>query len=451
VHEHPVVLKITDDRRRSRLTVFFRLFLAIPHFIWWALWSIFVFLLAIVAWFVALFTGRLPGSIHRLFCSYIRYTTHLLGYLLLVANPYPEFTGGTSDPYPVDVRLPEPEGLSRWKVLFRLILAIPALLISAVTGGGFGGSFSRGNNGRTAGGQVTGLAEATAILGWFASVATGRMPPGLRDAGGFSIGYRAQLLAYLLLVTDRYPNSDPHVMLAGVEAPPVHPVHLEGDSSDLRRSRVTVFFRLPLVIPHLVWLGLWSVLALLAAILQWFVTLFAGRPARVFHRFLSSFVRYVFHVYAFGTLAANPFPAFTGKPGIYPLDLVLPEPARQNRWKTFFRLVLAIPAFLVDGALGAALFTAAVLTWFAALATGKAPEGLRNISAWALRYGGQLNAYLFLITDAYPHSSPLEGAEPEPGEGASPEPPESAAPELPEDTGPAPVEPTEPPPPDPGA
>ena len=45
-----------------------------------------------------------------------------------------------------------------------------------------------------------------------------------------------------------------------------------------------------------------------------------------------------------------------------------------------------------------------------ALATGSAPWGLRNFSAYALRYAAQLNAYGYLITGAYPHASPLEGA-----------------------------------------
>ena len=61
-----------------------------------------------------------------------------------------------------------------------------------------------------------------------------------------------------------------------------------GDPEDLRRSRVTVFFRLPLAVPHIVWLALWTVLAVIAAILNWFVTLFAGRPAASLHRFLSA-------------------------------------------------------------------------------------------------------------------------------------------------------------------
>ena len=48
---------MTDDLRRSRLTVFFRLFLAIPHFIWFGLWSFAVIVVAIVGWVAALITG----------------------------------------------------------------------------------------------------------------------------------------------------------------------------------------------------------------------------------------------------------------------------------------------------------------------------------------------------------------------------------------------------------
>ena len=98
------------------------------------------------------------------------------------------------------------------------------------------------------------LVAVSAFLGWFASLATGGMPRGLRDAGAYALGYRAQASAYLLLVTGRYPNSDPHGDARGLEPPPLHPVRLVGDAHDLRRSRVTVFFRLPLAFPHIVWL-----------------------------------------------------------------------------------------------------------------------------------------------------------------------------------------------------
>src|SRR5262249_46456470 len=223
------------------------------------------------------------------------------------------------------------------------------------------------------------------------------MPKGLRDAGAYGVGYGVQTLAYFLLITDRYPNADPTAVLDDVERPPEHPVHLVGDAHDLRRSRLTVFFRLLLALPHIVWLLLWSIAALVVVIITWFATLFTGQPPRTLHAFLSRYVRYQLHVTAFLYLAANPFPAFDGSEGRYPPDLVLPPPARQNRWVTGFRIVLAIPAIIVNSALGWALLICAVYTWFVALARGSAPWGLRNLMAYGLRYAAQMYAYLYLI------------------------------------------------------
>jgi hypothetical protein len=239
------------------------------------------------------------------------------------------------------------------------------------------------------------------------------MPKGLRDAGAYSIGYSAQAAAYFLLVTDRYPNADPTEMLWTVtDRPPRHPVRVVGDPYDLRRSRLTVFFRLLLALPHIVWLVLWGIVVFFAAVVQWFVTLIRGTPASGLHSFIVTYIRYRLHVTAFLLLVANPFPGFAGTQGTYPLDLEAEGPQRQNRWKTGFRLVLAIPAFIVDTALSGALVTSAFLMWFYALVKGSAPWGLRNLSVYALRYDAQTNAYLYLVTDRYPHASPLEGENP---------------------------------------
>ena len=99
---HPIRVVVEDDLRRSRLTVFFRLILAIPHLIWFVLWSIAVFFAAILAWFIVLATAQLPQAFHRFFSAYVRYSTHLHAYLYLAANDYPGFVGEAGD-YPVDV------------------------------------------------------------------------------------------------------------------------------------------------------------------------------------------------------------------------------------------------------------------------------------------------------------------------------------------------------------
>ena len=110
--DHPVQLSVADDLVRSRLTVFFRILLAIPHFIWIVLWSVGVFFAVIIAWFAALFTGRLPQGLHDFLGMYVRYATHLGAYIGLAANPYPGFTGAPG--YPIDVSIPERQGQPRW-------------------------------------------------------------------------------------------------------------------------------------------------------------------------------------------------------------------------------------------------------------------------------------------------------------------------------------------------
>jgi len=49
-----------------------------------------------------------------------------------------------------------------------------------------------------------------------------------------------------------------------------------------------------------------------------------------------------------------------------------------------------------------------VLVWFACLARGRAPHGMRDLFAYGLRYAAQTWGYLFLLTDRYPNSDPTE-------------------------------------------
>ena len=392
----PLRVVATDDLRRSRLTVFFRLLLALPHLVVLSLWTAVMFFVAVANWFAVLFTARPIAE--GLIARYLRYYTHVSAYLHLGANPFPGFAGDEGS-YPVDLEIRGLRPQNRWTAAFRLVLAIPAILLCSVLGSG-------------AFGYASGILVVAALLAWFVSLFLGRIAQGLRDLIVYAIGYLAQAGAYLLLLSDRYPSSDP-LLPRYAQAAPGHPVRLTvGD--DLRRSRLTVFFRLLLVLPHVVWLYLWGIVALFAVIANWFVTLIAGQPADPLHRFVGAYLRYATHVSAFGYLIANPFPGFTGAPGSYPIDLRLPPAERQNRWKTGFRLILAVPALLVAGALGNALGLVAVFGWFVGVILGRMPLGLRNLGVFALRYTVQSWAYLALVTDRYPFAGPSLELLPEP-------------------------------------
>jgi hypothetical protein len=80
VDTHPIRLVSTDDGRRSRLTVFFRFLLVIPHWIWLALWAIAAAVVVILNWFATLFAGRSPQGFHDFLARYHRYTTHVSAY-----------------------------------------------------------------------------------------------------------------------------------------------------------------------------------------------------------------------------------------------------------------------------------------------------------------------------------------------------------------------------------
>src|SRR6476660_1683332 len=92
-HPHPIRLVVNDDLQRNRLTVFFRLILAIPLLLWGVLWGAISVLAWIVNWFATLIMGRSPDGLHNFLSSFLRYSTHARAYVLLIAAPYPGFTG----------------------------------------------------------------------------------------------------------------------------------------------------------------------------------------------------------------------------------------------------------------------------------------------------------------------------------------------------------------------
>ena len=111
---------------------------------------------------------------------------------------------------------------------------------------------------------AAGCSRSSAILGWFASLARRPDADGPPRRRRVRARLRARrLLAYLLLVTERYPNADPTDARRASTARRQHPVHLVGDARRPAPLALTVFFRLPLAIPHLVWLAALEVAAML--------------------------------------------------------------------------------------------------------------------------------------------------------------------------------------------
>src|ERR671930_2757381 len=128
--QHPIRLVVNDDLQRNRLTVFFRLILAIPHIVWFVVWGIVALLAAIANWFATLVKGQSPEGLHNFLATYLRYQTHVYAYVLLIADPFPGFGGQPG--YPIDLEVDGAQPQSRVTVFFRIILAIPAMIIARI-------------------------------------------------------------------------------------------------------------------------------------------------------------------------------------------------------------------------------------------------------------------------------------------------------------------------------
>ena len=194
--------QLTD---RNRLTVAFRVILAIPHLILvggvgagfavyngrghasglggeTGLLGGIAFLLAVVSWFTIVFTGEHYTPIRRYSRFYLRWRVRALAYLMLLADGYPPFGDG---PYPATLTVADRSAPpDRVSVGLRLLLAIPHFVVLFF---------------------VLCAWWVTTIFAWFAILITGRYPRPLYGFGIGALGWLIRVEAYVLLLIDDYP------------------------------------------------------------------------------------------------------------------------------------------------------------------------------------------------------------------------------------------------------
>lgn len=184
---YPVAYDQNPPEQRSRLTIFFRLLLVIPHFIVAFFYGIAAFVAVIIAWFTLVFTGKYPAGLYNFLAGWTRFTTRVLAYYFIVVDDFPPFDGGEHPEYPVQVRIAPPkESYSRAKALFRIILAIPVYIIAYVM-------------------QLWLFVVAIGL--WLVGVFTGRTP--FVEAMRTPMAYYTRANAYYYLLTEDWPPFDP--------------------------------------------------------------------------------------------------------------------------------------------------------------------------------------------------------------------------------------------------
>lgn len=192
-----------------------------------------------------------------------------------------------------------------------------------------------------------------------------------------------------------------------------YPVSFEVQRAE-RRSRLTVFFRLLLGIPQMLWAYLYGIAAGFGALAAWFALVVTGRYPAGLYNFNAQYVSWLARTTGYFALLTDAYPPFTGFAEDYPIHMRFEPLASYNRLKAFFRLLLAIPILIARYAMNILLELAAVAAWFAIIVLGRLPEGLFDTLVFANSYMARSDAYLFLLTETYPSFDAGPAASPVP-------------------------------------
>jgi Domain of unknown function (DUF4389) len=164
-----------------------------------------------------------------------------------------------------------------------------------------------------------------------------------------------------------------------------------------------------LAIPHFLILYGLQLVARAVAVISWFAILFTGKLPEGLANMLGLYIRYNNRASAYAGFLREEYPPFVfdpvaPDPGMYPPVRTgfAPELENRNRLTVGFRLILAIPQLIVVAILGIAALLVWVIAFFAVLFTGRWPEGLRTFVVGYMRWVTRVEAYIGLLTDAYP-------------------------------------------------
>lgn len=172
------------------------------------------------------------------------------------------------DAYPVAVAFSSPGPIARWRPLVHWLLAIPHFIVLYV---------------------LNIVASVLVVVAWFAGVFAGKIPEGIQGLIIAYHRYSVRVQTYALFLREEYPpfnfdvdftdpGTDPRTRFDVVPA-------VEG------RSRLTIFFRALLIIPHAIVLFFLSIAVSVVALIGWFAVIILGRWPEGLESFVVGYIR----------------------------------------------------------------------------------------------------------------------------------------------------------------
>jgi len=182
---YPVTYEADYVRERNRATTFFRAIVAIPWIIVLYVYAIAAMVVAVIAWFALVILGRYPQGMYNFVGGVLRYSMRVSAFMYLQTDAWPPF-GISDDPsYPVRINFEPPAARqSRLKVFFRMVLALPLIVMAYAVGALQGGA---------------------SMVAWFTIVFRGYQPAAIHNILAWMNGWSTRVNAYLYFMRDEYP------------------------------------------------------------------------------------------------------------------------------------------------------------------------------------------------------------------------------------------------------
>jgi hypothetical protein len=183
---YPISYEADFNPTPNRWTTFFRLILAIPWLIVGIFWGLLFYVTHFIAWVAVIILGRYPQWLYDFNSGVVRFSVRTSAWIYLQTDVWPPFSLSDDPSYPIRVNFaPAAERQSRLKAFFRILLALPILLVYTYA--------------------VAYITLLAGLVAWLTIVFRGYLPEGINDMLTYCHSLQARTLGYVAILTDDYP------------------------------------------------------------------------------------------------------------------------------------------------------------------------------------------------------------------------------------------------------
>lgn len=189
--------------------------------------------------------------------------------------------------FPAAMTFDAPLQVARWRPLIAWLLAIPHLIVAYA---------------------LNIVSDVLAIVSWFAILFTGKLPEGIAGVQCMCLRYGTRAQTYAGFLYEPYPPFT--FESTGADPGDLQVMRIDYTPQYEDRNRLTVFFRILMVIPHVIVLAVLGIGAFICIVIGFFAVLITGAWPEGLRSFILNVLRWSVRLQAYMYLLTDEYPPF---------------------------------------------------------------------------------------------------------------------------------------------